>query len=273
MVVHINQLDRGVYTATLDNPSRRNALNAAMFSTLSSFLENVSADPNARLVVIEGTADCFCAGRDLSEIQSSPITVEELVAPIIRLATAFQNCAIPTVAFVSGKAVGLGVSVACWSDIVVASERATFSLPEAKVGIAPSIAAISVIEVVGRRHAMNMCLTGRALSADEAVTIGLVHYRFEQTVARDGLQSVIEAVLAGGPEALRLTKGLVRRANGNDRVADFQAAIAVTDHSMRLPEMQEGLLAFKEKRTPLWVQTSPDTRSTLPLPQQAQRTA
>ena len=254
MAVHIEHQGHGVYTATLDAPSRRNALNTAMFETLSGTLESISSIPGSRVLVIKGSEGFFCSGRDLGELKPEATPINELLAPIVRLAKAFRSCALPTIAFVQGKAVGLGVSLTCWSDIAIATEDSVFSLPEAKAGISPSITAVSLIEAIGRRQALHMCLTGKPIDAQTAVSIGLVHYVCEPYVAESCLDSVLDSLLMGGPQALRLTKELCIKTGGMTSEEANSTATLVAARSLENTEVTEGIRAFKEKRKPSWYQ-------------------
>lgn len=255
MPVHIVHEGRGVYSATLDNQSKRNALNMDMFDTLSNALETLPSSGNARALIVKGAPGFFCSGRDLSEIESQKVGIQELLAPIVRLANAFRACSIPTLAFIQGKAVGLGVSLTCWSDIAIASTDATFSLPEARAGITPTLAAISVINIIGYRHSLEMCLTGQAVDAETAARIGLIHYVSDPEAVHTRLDKVITAILKGGPEALRRTKMLHQEAQTLDFDRAIDLATQVASESLSSSEALEGIRAFKEKRLPQWAET------------------
>jgi enoyl-CoA hydratase/carnithine racemase len=255
MPIHIDKDDRGVVTVKLDNVAKRNAMDDGMLKGLADLLEEATHDANIRMVVIRGANGCFCSGRDLGELSGlHPGTPASRLLPINQLAQAFRRCSVPVVSLVEGKAAGLGVSLVCWSDIAIAAADASFSLPEARAGIAPSVTAVSLIAVLGRRRAMDLCLTGRSINAEAALQIGLVHYFDASSEIESALDSVVHALLRGGPQALRLTKQLGMQAEGMDFDGSMAAANATAERSMSGEEIQEGLAALREKRAPAWMQ-------------------
>jgi len=253
--------DGGIVTAWLDNASKRNAMDDSMLAALSSLLEGNSEGGAARVIVIRGRNECFCSGRDLGAIGSSvtgpEATPAERLAPVNRLAAAFRAYEVPVVALVEGKAAGLGVSLACWADIAIASAEATFCIPEARSGIAPSVTAVSLIEAIGRRRALDLCLTGRSVDATVALQWGLVQYLAPSGDAAAMLQDVLDMLQKGAPEALRLTKELSRSAEGLDFDGALAAAGATAGRSLAGAEVAEGLRALREKRRPAWQHASP----------------
>lgn len=252
MTVHIEHQGKGVYTATLDNPSTRNALNGSMFEALSRFLQETPAQPDARVLLIKGAGGFFCSGRDMGDIKPAEHTSAELMAPILKLADAFRQCPLPVLVLVRGKAVGLGMALACWADIVIATDDASFSLPEARAGITPSITAVSAAEAIGQRQALDLCLTGRSIDATTSLNMGLVHYVCTAEQSGACLDSVIEHIRKGGPQALRLTKALFRKAEGMTFDHAIDAAVAISAEALGNPEVAQGLRAFKEKQAPEW---------------------
>lgn len=254
MPIIIERDYRGVVTAWLDNDAKKNAMNDEMFETLTDLLLELDKHHSARILVIRGKNGTFCSGRDLGELDGHNIsTSAERLLPINRLARAFRHCSLPVISLIQGKAVGLGVSLICWSDIAIASESAVFSLPEARVGISPSITALSLIEVLGRRAAMDLCLTGRSIDASTALRIGLLQYICESSKMDSLLEKVVSSVIKGGPQSLKLTKQLSFRVEREDFNDALISANEIAEHSMSGQEISEGLAAFREKRLPVWV--------------------
>lgn len=252
---------RGIVTCWIDNPARRNALNDGMLDALAGVMEGAGAR-GARAVFVRGRHNIFCSGRDLGELDANEgedeAALARRIAPALRLARAVRHCAVPTVAVIEGKAVGLGVALAAWCDMALASDGASFSIPEARAGIAPSFTAVSLMQAIGRRAALSLCLTGRSVGAAEALSLGLVQ---QVAVALD-LEAAVEALagsfVKGSPQALRQTKALLEDAAG----PSFDAAIALASQtavaSMRAEEAAEGMAAFRAKRSPAWAVTAPE---------------
>lgn len=254
-MLDIQRDDRGIVTCWIDNPGRRNALNDGMLAALAAVMET-AGEQGARAIFVRGRHQLFCSGRDLGELDAGEEESDDALArridPALRLARAVRHCAVPTVAVVEGKAVGLGVALATWCDMAMASEAAGFSIPEARAGIAPSFTAVSLMQTLGRRAALSLCLTGRSVGAAEALSLGLV----QQVYAAQDVQTTIEALAAsfikGSPQALQHTKALLEQAIDQD----FDAAIGLASQtavaSMRTPDAAEGMAAFRAKRPPVW---------------------
>jgi len=252
MPVQIERDGRGVVTAWLDNAARRNAMDDRMLGAVAGVLEEAGAD-GARAIVLRGRNDCFCSGRDLGELSgTSPDDAADRLVPITRLARAFRTCSVPVVAVVEGKAAGLGVSLVCWSDLAIATQDAAFSIPEARAGIAPSVTTASLVEAVGRRHALDLCLTGRAIDAAAAARTGLVQYPCGPEGVEPVLETVLRNLLKGGPQAVRLAKELGRAVDGLPFEPALAASIETAQRSLAGSEMAEGLAALREKRLPAW---------------------
>lgn len=258
MPIQIETDARCVVTALLDNPSTRNALDDGMLLTLATLLEELASGSRpARALVIRGSEGCFCSGRDLGMLETTdPSAPASRLEPINRLARGFRNCPIPIIALVQGKAAGLGVSLVCWSDIAIATEDATFAIPEARAGIAPSVTAVSLIEVLGRRRALDLCLTGRAVNAVAAGAIGLVQHTVATEEVVFALESALDSLIRGAPGALRLTKELAREAEGKAFEVSLAAANATAERALAADEMIEGLKARREKRPPAWYRSA-----------------
>ncbi len=256
MTVQVDRDARGIVTCWIDNPARRNALNDGMLGTLASTFEAATAEPHTRAIFIRGRAATFCAGRDLGELDAgtdeSDDALRARIAPALRLALAVRDCAVPTVAIVEGKAVGLGVALASWCDMALAAHTATFSIPEARAGIAPSFTAVSLMQAIGRRNALGMCLTGRVASAHEALGLGLV----QQVCASDQLDAeaatLAQSFMKGSPKALRQCKALLEHAREQSFGEAVLSARDTAVASMRGAEAAEGMAAHRMKRPPSW---------------------
>lgn len=255
---------RGIVTCWIDNPGRRNALNDTMLATLAGVMEDAGAQ-GVRAVLVRGRHATFCSGRDLGELDADEgedgAALARRIAPAQRLARAVRHCAVPTVAVIEGKAVGLGVALASWCDMALATEDASFSIPEARAGIAPSFTAVSLTLAIGRRAALSLCLTGRAVGAAEARALGLV----QQVCAAQDLDAAVDTLAAafikGSPQALGQTKALLEQAAGQpfDAAIDLASQTAVV--SMQAAEAAEGMAAFRAKRPPAWALAGQDTRA------------
>jgi methylglutaconyl-CoA hydratase len=235
-----------VLRITLARPDRRNALDAALIDGLAEAFADVG---DARAVVLSGDGPSFSAGADLEWMRASAgLTEDENVADALRfhrLLVAVDGCAAPVVALVQGHALGGAAGLTACADVAIAAEDAVFGFSEVRLGLVPAMISPFVLARIGPGAARRYFLTGERFGAAEALRIGLVH-----EVAADlepaGMR-IVEALLAGGPEALRAAKRLVLDAplSGEEtagRIAERRASA----------EGQEGLAAFFEKRPPAW---------------------
>ena len=162
---------------------------------------------------------------------------------------------VPTLAIVQGPAFagGFGLVLAC--DLVLVSSKAQFALPEPKRGISPAVVSPLLIHRVGFGAAMPILLTGQVVTADEAHRLHLCHYRVRPESLESARAEVTASILAGGPEALAMTKRLVRHfAESTLPRGRSQAGRKVSALCARHAEAREGLNAFLDKREPSWSQ-------------------
>jgi methylglutaconyl-CoA hydratase len=237
--------DGPVLRVTLARPERRNAFDAALIAELTEAFADVG---DARAVVLTGEGEAFCAGADVEWQRASiDLSYDENVADALRLyemCEAIDRCPAPVVAGVQGYALGGGSGLVACSDIVVAHAKTVFGFTEVRLGIIPAVISPFVLARIGA-HARRYFLTGERFGADVAMRIGLVSAVADGDL--DGrVEAVVESILAGGPEAVRAAKELVRRR------PDGQAAAEIAAARRASAEGQDGLRAFLEKRTPAW---------------------
>ena len=217
---------------TLNRPRRLNAYNVAMRDELYALLEAVRDDPEVRAVVLSGAGErAFCAGADLSEFGTAP---SQAIARAVRWERdvwgLFLAIDKPIVAALHGYVIGSGVEMACLCDLRVASDDATFAMPETALGMAPAAGGSQTLpRVAGPGPALEMLLAGRRLTAAEAYRTGLVH----RVVSREALAgeaiALAESLAALEPAAVSAAKRAVR--HGMDaplgRGLEMEARLAV----------------------------------------------
>ena len=260
---HRGEPGRAVAWVWMAKPAVHNAFDETLIAELTATLLALDADPAVRVIVLAGEGKSFSAGADLTWMQrQGAASVEENLADARRLAELFRTLstlAKPTIARVHGAALGGGMGLAAACDICVASDRAVFATSEVKFGIIPSAISPYVIRAIGERQAYRYFQTAERISAARAREIGLVH---EVTDSEGGLdpqiEAIVEALLAGGPNAQAAATDLIR-AVANKPVSDD----VVDDTARRIatlratPEAREGLSAFLDKRQPAWMVSAP----------------
>jgi crotonobetainyl-CoA hydratase len=246
----------GVLVITLSRPEALNAVDARVSGLVGGALEQASADDRVRVVIVTGTGRSFCAGMDLKayargEDVAAPGHPEWGFAGLTQHVTDK-----PLIAAVNGFALGGGCELVLACDLAVASTAASFGLPEVSRGlIAGGGGVFRLARVVPRRVATEMILTGRPISAADALGYGLVY----QVVAPEELlpaaQSLARAICANGPLAVSASKRLLRESSryGSDWDEGVWALNdQVVDQILASDDSREGALAFGQKRAPVW---------------------
>ena len=240
-------LDAGVLHLALDRPAKKNALTRAMYATLADTLGSAADDPAVRAVVLNGRGGVFTAGNDLGDFLMDPPSGPD--SPVFRFLRAASTFPKPLVAAVEGPAVGIGTTVLLHCDLAYAAPDARFKMPFVDLGLVPEAASSLLLpRVAGPMRAAEWLLFGEAFSAEAACAAGLVNEVVADPVAH--ALSRARTLAAKPPEAVRLTKALLRRA---DAAAVQETILVEGEHftdRLASPEAQEAFTAFFEKRPP-----------------------
>lgn len=236
-LVHFER-DGEIARITFDSPHNRNALSKRLLTEFHAALNDCVG---VRVIVIDHTGTVFSSGADLHERSVGVTDSTDLVQAMERLA----SVDVPVIGVVRGavRAGGMGLVASC--DLVVAHPDSTFACPEVRVGVAPAIISVPLIQRCGWANLAEAMLTGRTLDADRAAAIGLV-----SMVASDvdgEVEQLTRAVLSGAPGAVAQTKRLLRGQPAS--LAEMQE---LSDALFAGEEAAEGMRAFNEKRPPAW---------------------
>jgi methylglutaconyl-CoA hydratase len=214
----LTSLDQGVLTLTLNRPTKRNALNQELIDQLHEALERADLDADVRVVMLGAAGKDFCAGADLDELLASADRSQaENEASALRLGSIFtrlRELPKPVVAVVHGRAFagGAGLAIAC--DLIIAGSGAHLGFPEIQRGFAPAMVMALLRRVVGEKLALDLTLTGRVLSADEARTAGLITRVVADEALEAEAQSIARQLAGSSASALALTKRLAAQLDG-----------------------------------------------------------
>ena len=249
---------------TLNRPERHNAFDDALIHELTEALRSLEAEDGVRVVVLSGAGKSFSSGADLHWMKRmAGFSEEENLRDAMGLGALMRTLAHlrkPTIARVHGAAYGGGVGLVACCDIAVGTQRATFALTEARLGLIPAVISPYVIAAIGERAARRYFLTGESFTAAEAWRLGLLHdVAAGDDEMDDRIGEIVDALLACGPMAQRAAKELVRavagRAVTSELIQDTAERIAAIRSS---PEGREGVAAFLEKRRAMWIPTQPE---------------
>ena len=242
--------DGPIAVVLLNRPKQLNALSGELMAALAAALEDLDADPEIRAIVVGGGERAFAAGADIGELATgTPISLYE--GRRLDRWDAIRDIRTPLVAAVSGFCLGGGCELAMLCDLIVASESAKFGQPEINLGVLPGAGGTQrLTRAVGKGVAMDMILTGRMLSAREALDFGLVARVVAKEVWLDEAKRVAREIAAKGPIAVRLAKEAVDQAFETTLASGIAFERRAFLLARASEDAGEGLQAFVEKRPP-----------------------
>jgi isohexenylglutaconyl-CoA hydratase len=258
--------DGGFWFARLNRPDKRNALSDQMVAGLATLLERVTADLEARALVLSGSGGHFCAGADfgrfLELMQGAAGHADDPIAHYNRQFGAMLErlaaLPVPTVAMVTGVAMGGGCGLAAACDRVIAANDATFAMPEVTLGVAPAQIAPFVVRRAGARRARWLMLSAARLKAPEAHAAGLADVVVPAAELRAALEADLRLLAAAEPAALRATKRIVTRTLEAPLATSLDAAALEFAGLLRHGAAREGIAATRERRAPGWAVALPE---------------
>ena len=247
-------VDGPVATITLNRPDAKNRLDIAAMQLMAEHLRGAAADDAVRVVVVTGSGSTFCSGADLAGAAAAAEGgfAQGGTSALADLLTAMLDHPKPLIARVQGHVAGGGNGLVAACDIAVASADARFAFSEVRVGVAPAIISVVCLQVMQRRDAQELLLTGERVHADRVLAAGLVTAVAEPDGLDAAVQAYVDALLLGGPEALRNTKALLRRVPAMERAKAFAWTSEMSAGLFTSAEAREGMTAFLEKRKPEW---------------------
>jgi enoyl-CoA hydratase/carnithine racemase len=248
----------GIATVTLNRPGQFNALSRTLIDDLQATFDRVGADPGVRVVVLAARGRGFCSGHDLKEIRAMTdvADVESLFARCSRMMMTILRLPQPVIAKVHGLATAAGCQLVATCDLAVASTAATFATPGVNIGAFCATPSVALGRAVGRKHAMEMLVTGEAIGAERAREIGLVN----RVVAPEALDAHVETlatlIASKSPAAIASGKNVFYR----QLEMPLGDAYAVAGHAIACDffgeDGKEGVDAFLGKRAPQWKERS-----------------
>jgi enoyl-CoA hydratase/carnithine racemase len=242
------KVENRVASVELARPEKKNALTAQMYQQLAAALGAADADPQVRAILLHGSQECFTAGNDVGDFLNRPAGAEP---PVVELFKVLPNLAKPIVAAVGGPAVGIGSTMLLHCDLVYAATNARFQLPFVALGIVPEFASTYLLPLLaGYQRAAELLLLGQPFTAQKAYEIGMVC----EVVPAENLfaraRQAAAALAALPPDALRLTKRLLKERHGAAIADSIAEETKIFSERLSSPEAKEAMSAFLEKRKP-----------------------
>lgn len=247
--------DGQVALVTLARPAKLNSLTPAMLDQLEDIARDLEADQEVRVVVLTGAGDkAFCVGADIHEWAAlQPLDMwRRWVRRGHQVFDQWARLRQPVIAAINGHAFGGGLELAITADIRIAADSAQFALPEASIGTCPGWSGTQrLVQLVGASHAKYLALSGRRLSATQALHSGLLHeVEPAETLSARAL-ALAREMCGKAPVSLQMTKQLINAAAGEDAAATLEAlagALAATT-----VDGAEGVQSFREKRQAMYI--------------------
>lgn len=248
-----------VAVLTLNQPHNRNALSAAMLAELGKALADLANDSGIHAVVLAANGPAFSAGHDLKEITAHGADADggraftaEVMAKCSDVMQAIVRLPQPAIAAVEGMATAAGCQLVATCDLAVASSSAGFCTPGVDIGLFCTTPMVALSRNIAPKHAMEMLLTGDAISAADAQRIGLVNRVVAPGAVRDEAIALARQIAAKSAMTVALGKRAFYAQRGMDLAEAYRYACGVMVENMLKFDAREGIDAFLQKRDPRW---------------------
>jgi methylglutaconyl-CoA hydratase len=244
-----------IRTITLNRPEKRNAMTPAMQTELIAAMQEAAAG-DWRVLVFAGAGDAFCAGLDLSVLQTMmDKPAQEHRADAERVAALFRTLyelPLPTIAAVHGPAIAGGTGLATICDFTLATPAAKFGYTEARIGFVPALVSAFLALQIGDKRSRDLLLSSRIFDAEEALRLGLVNEIVAPAELQQRVHALAQGLFANSPQSLAGTKRLMAAQNKTWLDAAIDLAMDTNAASRGTEDFREGVTAFLEKRKPVW---------------------
>jgi len=243
--------ENGVGSITLNRPDALNALNSQLIDELGHALDDFEADDTIGCIVILGSNKAFAAGADIKEMQ--PKTYMDVYKEdfITRNWERVTQCRKPVIAGVAGYALGGGCELAMMCDTIVAADNAKFGQPEINLGVMPGVGGTQrLTRFIGKAKAMDMCLTGRMMDAEEAERSGLVTKVVPLDELKDEVMRMATKIAEQSHPIVMMTKESINRSYEMTLTEGVRFERRLFHSMFATEDQKEGMTAFVEKRNP-----------------------
>jgi enoyl-CoA hydratase/carnithine racemase len=240
--------DGPVMEIAFNRPDKKNALTRDMYAGVVTAFQAADADPAIRAIIVTGTGDIFTSGNDIKDFQRRAAGNEERNgSPFLAALAGLRK---PLIGAVNGVAIGIGTTMLAHCDLVVAARSARFVMPFTSLGLVPEAGSSLLFpRMVGMQRANALLLLGDSIDAATAAEWGFVYQVVDDAALMDTARAVARRVAALPPNAVRLTKQLIRQGS-QDLGARIDEELVVLKDRVRSPEAGEAFAAFVEKRRP-----------------------
>jgi enoyl-CoA hydratase len=248
------EIEDGIGTITINNPQKRNAINASMSKGIAEILDVFEADPSVVVAVLKGAGDkAFIAGADLGEVDANARSGMDVKAPTADGAARLARFGKPVIAQIQGYCIGGGMRFALLADFRIVSEEAQFGVPVARLGNAYSTETISMlVNTIGHANTRMMLYTAERVGGAEAVRWGLANRCVPAAELASTVRALAKTIAGNAPLSIKASKKIVEelvKAPADRDIAGMAAIAAIARDSK---DFAEGRAAFLEKRQPVF---------------------
>jgi cyclohexa-1,5-dienecarbonyl-CoA hydratase len=244
------RIDAGVARMTLDRPEH-NLLNEAMLRELADGVSFAGERNDVKLIVLDSAHRVFCGGIDIGEYTSQ--RVFQMLDAFHAAFSAMLEVSKPVVCVVNGPAIGGGAELAAFGDLVIATPKARFAQPEISIGIFPPLASTILPFLVGPKIALELVLTGEAVTAERALELGLVNRLVPEAKIEQTVNELVSRITEHSGPVLTMAKKAILGGMGMSLRDGMKHSMNIFLNELyRLEDSQEGLRALVEKRKPNW---------------------
>ncbi len=240
----------------LNRPDKHNALSNELARGLNAAFESVRSDDRTSAVLLRGEGRSFCSGGDIEQFaRMDEMGLPELHAEGRASVDLFgwgRRLGKPLIAAVHGAVMGGGLGLVAMADVVVAARGTRFAASEIRIGLFPFVIVPALIDALGYRRALELSLSGRNFSADEAQAWGLAQHVVDEAELADRALAIAGEIANRSPVALRLGLEAFRAARGQHGADVIEVMNAFRNVVLKSADMKEGAMAFFEKRAPQW---------------------
>jgi methylglutaconyl-CoA hydratase len=244
----LSSVEAGILSLTLNRPDKRNALNSELIDLLHQALERADLDAEVRVVLIRGAGKDFCAGADLDELlASADRDLAENEAAALRLGTLFRRVRElpkPVLAMVHGRALAGGAGLATACDLVIAGSGAQLGYPEIQRGFAPAMVMALLRRLVGEKVALDLVLTGRVMTAEEARAAGLVSRVVPDAELEREALALAGRLASSSATAIGITKRLFYELDTRTLADGIALGARVNAVARGTPDFRQAIAAF-----------------------------
>ncbi len=250
------EIQAGIATVTLNRPEAANALDLLMTQEMMQVSIDLDHDPDVRCVILRAAGDrFFCAGGDLQAFKEAgdrgPQLVKAMTTNLHAAVSRLARGNAPVIAEVAGVAAGGGFSMVCGCDLVIASEKASFTMAYTRAGLSPDgSSSFFLSRMVGLRRAMDLALTNRVLTAAEAEEWGLINRVVPAEQLSETVNTMAAEIAQGATAAYGRAKRLILEGTWNSLETQMENESRAIADSLGSPDGKEGLDAFLNKRRP-----------------------